>query len=126
MQTLRKRNTYTPTDAPQVRSNGVFSEFYINRIEFYKDKCFKYGILSLLILLDVFVEEENYEECAFIINAIREMNTDYKLNLSTEINKETISDVIKEIKNITGIDKTDIDLLFKYSLYAEEIYSSRY
>lgn len=78
-------------------------------VEKYRIQIFKYGILSLLFVLEHFEREENYEECQYIIDAIRLQEERLDIKLFTVINKNTIQEVIDSYKpfGLTGVNAVE-------------------
>lgn len=78
-------------------------------VEKYRIQIFKYGILSLLFVLEHFEKEENYEECQNIIDAIRLQEERLDIKLFTVINEKTIQEVINSYKSfgLTGINAVE-------------------
>ena len=70
----------------------------------YRKYMFMYGILSVLFVLEFFEQNENYEECQKIIDAIKEQEKILGETLFTTINTETIKEVVESYKkfNLTG------------------------
>ena len=70
----------------------------------YRKYMFMYGILSVLFVLEFFEQNENYEECQKIIDAIKEQEKALGETLFTTINTETIKEVVESYKkfNLTG------------------------
>lgn len=72
--------------------------------ETYKKYMFYYGILTILFILEHFEQEENYEECHKIIEAIKQQEKYLDIKLFTRMTNESISLVIETYKkfNLTG------------------------
>ncbi len=78
-------------------------------IEKYRIKLFKYGILSLLFVLEYLESKEAYLECQNIIDAIRLQEKRLDIELFTVINEKTIQEVINSYKpfGLTGINAVE-------------------
>ena len=70
----------------------------------YRKYMFMYGILSVLFVLEFFEQNENYEECQKIIDAIKEQEKALDTTLFSTITTETIKEVVESYKkfNLTG------------------------
>jgi hypothetical protein len=56
----------------------------------YRKYMFKYGILSILFVLEHFEENENFEECKNIIDTIKKEEERLGIKLFTNITQESI------------------------------------
>lgn len=72
--------------------------------EWYRIQMYKYGIITLINLLEHFEFEESYEECYKIISAIKIQEEFLGVALPTEVTKEVIEDIIHIYKKsgLTG------------------------
>lgn len=72
--------------------------------EWYRIQLFKFGIITLINVLEYFEFEENYEECYKIISAIKIQEEFLGVALPTEVTKEMIEDIIHIYKKsgLTG------------------------
>lgn len=77
--------------------------------QYYRKCLFKYGILSVLYVLEHFEKIENYERCQQIIDAIREQEEKLDIKLFTVITKETIQEVIDNYKNFNLTGKNAVE-----------------
>ena len=68
--------------------------------KYYEKKMWMYGILTLLYVMEFFIEVENYEECKKIVDAIHSIEKRLGQKLFTEINKDTIKEVIGAYKRL--------------------------
>lgn len=70
----------------------------------YRKYMFMYGLLSVLYALEWHEARENYEECGYIVDAIREQETRLGITLGTRITSELIQTVIDGYKpfGLTG------------------------
>lgn len=70
----------------------------------YESLIFKLGILSILFVLEYYQENENYEECKLIIDAINKIEVEKGIRLPRRIDEETKLIVIHSYKkfNLTG------------------------
>lgn len=77
---------------------------FLSTTKHYRKYMFMYGILSVLLVLEYYEFEEEYEECQKIIDAIKEQEKALEITLFTTITTETIQEVIETYKkfNLTG------------------------
>ena len=77
---------------------------YKTKIDNYRIYLFTFGILSVLYALEYHEENENFEECQKIIDAIKEQEKRLDITLHTRITKECIDEVIETYNkfNLTG------------------------
>ena len=66
---------------------------------YYEKKIWMYGVLTILYVMEFFVEVENYEECKKIVDSIHAIEKRLGQKLFTEINKDTLKEVIKSYNN---------------------------
>lgn len=82
----------------------------------------KFGILTLLYLLEIYEAAENYETCSEITAAINEFNADFETNFPTRI-CESVEIMVRNDFAKFGIDGQNVDM-GKYYAYATYIYSN--
>ena len=72
--------------------------------KYYKSLMFKYGILTVIFILEYLEKEEYYEECATIMSAIKENSKYLNFKFPTKYSEETMKTVIETYKNfgLTG------------------------
>lgn len=70
----------------------------------YRKYIFMYGIISIILVLEFFEQQEDFEECQIIVKAIREQEEIIGAKLYTRITEDCIKDVTKSYKkyNMTG------------------------
>jgi len=73
-------------------------------VDYYRIQLFKFGIITLINVLEYFEFDENYEECYKIISAIKKQEKRLDIKLPTVINNEVVKDIINEYKKfgLTG------------------------
>ncbi len=52
---------------------------------------FKYGFYPMLLVVERFAKEEDYEMCQLIIDVIEEHNQKYELNLPTRLGEDAVN-----------------------------------
>lgn len=99
----------------------------VNIDETRKDKYIKcinrYGVYTLLILLQEYEQQENYEECDHIYNAINEVNNDLKSDLPTLLPDNWKDEVRKTISQF-GLKSNGSTIFNNIPSYIEEIKSN--
>lgn len=86
-----------------------------DRVKYYMKACYKYGFLTLCYLIDRYARQEKYEECSFVLQALREIDA----SLPSQWNTDSIAYFRTEIKKITGKDGTYT--IMNLPDYADEI-----
>lgn len=84
----------------------------------YRKYIFNYGILSVLHVLKHYEEQENYEECAEIINAINYLNETLDAELPSVITEEYVKFVVSKFKESVAFAK---NVPRCYEWYAQDI-----
>lgn len=49
----------------------------------YKKAILEHGFLTMVRLLDILTDEEEYEECRYLYDAIQEINKEYNMSIPT-------------------------------------------
>lgn len=88
----------------------------MQKLAHYRKYIFTYGILSVLFVLKHFEENEQYEECQKIIDAIKEQEEKLNITLFTTITKDNIELVIEVYKKFNLAGKNVIENSKYYSL----------
>ena len=72
--------------------------------KYYKTLMFKYGILTVIFIIEYLEQEEYYEECAIIMKAMQENSKYLSFKFPTKYSEETMKTVIETYKNfgLTG------------------------
>lgn len=101
-------------------------EYYVKRLlkeQRYISALFKYGVVPLLLLLDEYEQDNNFEECERIFNAISYCNKHLKSTedyeeLPTKYDSNTLSNLKKQF-NLFGL--TGDTSIANMPYYVEEI-----
>jgi hypothetical protein len=94
-------------------------------IKQYNDYQFKYGLVTMIALLQHFEEEENFEECSKIVTSISRLSKELGITFETKLTKGCFESMIKTWKDF-GIDITEDKLMFSSMLYATDILNEYY
>lgn len=91
-------------------------------IDFYQDAIMKFGILCYLTVLNIFEQEERYEQCAFMHKAIENMNSLFeKEKLPTKLTSENIEEIKESIcQSVITFEKLGFMKLLFNSLGVKE------
>ena len=82
-------------------------------IKYYTENLFKFGILTLLYLIEDLIDIENYEECAIIIEAVRIQEDRLNFKLPRIIDKSTI-EFVKQSYIDCGLTGKNAEANHKY------------
>lgn len=98
--TCEKENTFIECDMSQKEVHKILKE------QRYIGALFSYGVVPLLLLLDEYEEDGNFEECSIIYNAINYCNRHLKATegyeeLPTKYDSESLSKLKKQF-NLFG------------------------
>ncbi len=85
--------------------------------EIYTKCLYLYGFMTLLCLIEDYIEQENYEECQIILDVIKDHNKYLGHDLPTELNEQSFEYFQKAREEFKISDKS----LLNITLYAEEI-----
>lgn len=71
----------------------------------YRKYIVRYGILTVLMILEYYESVEEYGECQKIICAISQLNEKFEMKLPTRISNDVVEDVMATYRklNLTGV-----------------------
>ena len=81
---------------------------------------FQYGILTFILVLEHFQQEEEYEVCSLMIQAIEENNKYRRTQLQTTLSDDVVDSVIKSYSDF-GCILTRIQCIEKHQNYADHV-----
>lgn len=64
-------------------------------VTFYRESLYRYSALSLLIVLERLEQEEDYEECAKIVEAMTLEEKEHKLPIGTRLTPEIVKEIVE-------------------------------
>lgn len=89
---------------------------YASTKEDWRKWTFDYGILAVLYALDYFEVREDFEECAKIIDAIKEREIHFDEKLPKRLNSDVIQLVLDSTKNDPERKDNTLELYKKRAL----------
>jgi hypothetical protein len=71
-------------------------------VQTYDKLITSYGVLTILIVMEYLIEQEEYEECQKIIIAINKLSGQCLSPLPTKMSQEAVDDCVQAWRAITG------------------------
>lgn len=68
----------------------------------YRRSAFKYGVITLCYLIDIYSKEENYEECQIILDVINSLSEKYEMWIPKKFDDQAKLWLKVKLKKITG------------------------
>lgn len=85
------------------------------KTKIYRSMCFKYGVITLCYLIEQYSEEENYEECQIILDAILQLSDKFNMKLPTKFDKNAFKWLKYELASINP--NSDVDFYIETTPY---------
>ena len=67
----------------------------MNKIRFYRQQIWKYGFCPLLLLMAMYEQEQKFEECEFILQALKLHYQEYDLKFPLKFTEQAIEDYMQ-------------------------------